>query len=105
MSEIPNNEIIQNILENGVKECVIWLQSLSPNQKVSSLTKACSKTFKTYQSLNKNRSKSQGFEKIALFRNELFDWPIPKVVQNKSRADISLPKPDGAKRSTYSNML
>ena len=58
-----------------------------------------------HQYLNKNRSKSQGLEKLTLFRNELFDWPIPKVVQNKSRADISLPKPDGAKRSTNSNML
>ena len=64
MSEIPNDKIIKKNLENGVNECVIWLQSLKTNQNVRSLKSACLKTFRQYQSLNKN---SQNLFQITAF--------------------------------------
>ena len=98
MDQITNDTIIKIILEKGVRECAHWLQTISPEHNLRSLDCACSKILKTYKSLNKSISRPGGSEKMTLYRNGHFDWPIKRDLSINRKTDLLAPEPDLAKK-------
>ena len=106
MDAITHDIIITKILEVGVSECALWLQTFSPNHNLGSLRSSCLRIFDKYKSLNKSKSRPGKLEILTLYRREKFNWPIVKDrSQIKRKSNLLLPEPDEANKSFCVEMI